>query len=189
MTHLALQRSPAAVSAARLRRLCTFVRVLVVLGALVALTVPGWLWSSPDWVRAQAQRLPEMAGKPMTLDARALWLFALVHVPSLLVDLFLLWQLWRLFGEYGRGDVFSRRALGHLRRFSMGVLVSGALAPVTQTAAALAVTLGNPPGQRQLIIALSSDDYTRLLVGAVLVAITSVMAQAVRVAEENAEFV
>lgn len=189
MTPLALPRSPAAASALRLKRLCTLVRLLVVLGVLVALTVPGWLWSSPDWVREQAQRLPEMAGKPMTLDARALWLFALAHLPSLVIDLFLLWQLWQLFGDYGRGDVFSRRALKHLRRFSVGVLVSAALAPLAQTAATLAVTLGNAPGQRQLVIGLSSDDYTRVLVGAVLVAITSVMAQAVQVAEENAEFV
>jgi hypothetical protein len=105
------------------------------------------------------------------------------------VALFMLWQLWRLFGAYRRGEVFSRPALQHLRRFSIGVLLLAALEPLTRTACILAVTIGNPPGQRQLVIGLSSDDYERVLIGAVLLAIASVMAEAVRVAEDHAGFV
>jgi hypothetical protein len=173
----------------RMRRWCRFVQLLVALGAVVSLSVPGWQWTSPQWVAEHARVLPNCTELRMTLDDRALALFALAHLPSLLVDLFLLWQLWGLFGEYARGNVFGRRALQHLRRFSVGLIVNAALHPVTLTASVLAVTLGNPPGQRQLLVSLSSDDYQRLLLAAVLAAIVQVMTRAVQVAEENAAFV
>ena len=51
------------------------------------------------------------------------------------------------------------------------------------------LTLGNPPGQRQLVIGLSWDDYLAVLLAVVLIAIATVMAEAVRVAEENEGFV
>ena len=63
------------------------------------------------------------------------------------------------------------------------------LAPLTRTASILVLTLGNAPGQRQLLINISSDDYMRVLFGAVLLAIATVMAEAVRVAEDHAGFV
>jgi hypothetical protein len=172
-----------------LRRLCTFVRTLVLLGGVGLLCLPLWLPRSPEAVRWQAQSVLGLAGTPMTLDTRALWLFAAAQGPSIVVALFMLWQLWRLFGAYRRGEVFSRGALQHLRRFSVGVLLLAALEPLARTACILAVTIGNPPGQRQLVINFSSDDYERLLIGAVLLAIASVMAEAVRVAEDNAGFV
>jgi hypothetical protein len=183
------QPSGAPLLSPSLKRLATVVRVLVVLGALALLSVPVWLWSSPEWLRADAMSTMGMAGQPVTIDARALWLNAAVSLPSLATGFFLLWQLWRLFGEYARGHVFGRRALQHLRRLALGVVVLGVLAPLTRTASILMLTLGNAPGQRQLLINISSDDYMRVLFGAVLLAIATVMAEAVRVAEDHAGFV
>jgi hypothetical protein len=172
-----------------LRRLGNFVRFMVVCGAAGLLWLPVWLLRSPEAVRWQAQSVLGLGSERVTIDSRALWLYAGAHAPSIAVALFMLWQLWRLFGAYRRGEVFSRPALQHLRRFSIGVLLQAALEPLTRTACILAVTIGNPPGQRQLVIGLSSDDYERVLIGAVLLAIASVMAEAVRVAEDHAGFV
>jgi hypothetical protein len=140
-------------------------------------------------VHADAMSAMGMAGQPVTIDRRALWLNAAVGLPGLATGFFLLWQLWRLFGEYAHGQVFSRRALRHLRRLALGVVALGVLAPLTRTASILVLTLGNAPGQRQLLINISSDDYMRVLFGAVLLAIATVMAEAVRVAEDHAGFV
>jgi len=172
-----------------LKRLATVVRVLVVLGALALAAVPIWLWSSPQWVHADAMSAMGMAGQPVTIDRRAMWLNAVVGLPALATGFFLLWQLWRLFTEYANGRVFSRRALRHLRRLALGVVALGVLAPLTRTASILVLTLGNAPGQRQLLVNISSDDYMRVLFGAVLLAIATVMAEAVRVAEDHAGFV
>jgi hypothetical protein len=172
-----------------LARLARLVRALVVLGAAVLAVVPPWVWSSPEWVRLHAQRNLGLEALPQSLGPGTLWLHALVGLPALATGFFLLWQLWRLFGEYGQGRVLGRAAVQHLRRFASGVLALGVLGPLTETLSVLVLTWHNPPGQRQLVINLSSDDYLHVLLGAVLLAIALVMAEAVRVAEENAEFV
>ena len=47
----------------------------------------------------------------------------------------------------------------------------------------------NPPGSRQLVIALSVHDYLALIVGGVLLAVAWIMVEATRIADENASFV
>jgi hypothetical protein len=172
-----------------LRRLARVVRSLVALGALVLATVPLAFWSSPEWVRWHVRHNLGLGHAELTLRPDTLWLNAAVGLPAVAVGFFVLWQLWRLFGEYGHGRVFSREAVLRLRRFAAGVLVLGVLRPLTHTATVLVLTWHNAPGQRTLMLSLSSDDYLHVLLGAVLLAIAVVMAEAVRVAEENAEFV
>ncbi len=50
-------------------------------------------------------------------------------------------------------------------------------------------TIDNPPGSRQLGIALSTNDYLALIVGGVLLAVAWVMVEATRIADEHASFV
>jgi len=181
--------APRPLTSPTLRRLGLVVRALVLLGALVLACVPLWLWLSPEQLRAEAVSTLRLDGKPLTIDERALWLHAAVGLPGLALGYFLLWQLWQLFGEYAQGRVFSLAAVLRLRRFAVGVLVLGLWTPVARMGSVLALTWGNPPGQRYLMLGLSTDDYVRVLLGAVLLAIAAVMAEAARLAEENAEFV
>jgi hypothetical protein len=171
-----------------LRRLCLLVRVLIALGALVITLAPLWVWSSAERVQALAAQIPGTSG-PITVDARAMLLGPLVTLLPVAVGLFTLWQLWRLFGQYAAGRVFSRPAQQHLRGFALGVLAAALAAPLTRTLLILVLSLGNPPGKRMLVIGFSWDDYMNLLLGAALLAIATVMAEAVRVFEEHAEFV
>ena len=63
------------------------------------------------------------------------------------------------------------------------------LAPVMRSVMSVVFTLSNPPGQRMLALSLSWSDYLAVLLAVVLIAIATVMAEAVRVAEENEGFV
>jgi hypothetical protein len=49
--------------------------------------------------------------------------------------------------------------------------------------------MANPPGQKHLVIGLGSTDYLGLIVALTLLAIATVMRQAVGAAEENRGFV
>jgi hypothetical protein len=172
-----------------LQRLSSWVRALTVLGALALLVVPVAFWLSPDWVRVSASDIAGLQGHPVTVDARAQALGAACSLPGVAVGLWMLWQLWQLFGQYRAGRVFELRALGHLRGFAWALLAGALLAPLQRTALALVLTLGNPPGQRLLVLNLGWDDYLGLLTASVLLAIATVMAQAVALAEENGSFV
>ena len=174
--------------AGRLGRVVLVVRALCVLGVLTLLTVPFWFWLSPDNVRALGPQVAGVAGD-IAVDDRSRALGAAVSVLPVAVGLYALWQLWRLFAEYGAGRVFGREAQARLKRFAWALLAAALLAPLVRGVMSVVLTLGNPPGQRQLVISLSWDDYLAVLLAAVLIAIASVMAEAVRVAEENEGFV
>jgi len=172
-----------------LHRLTTLVRALVLLGVAVLGVVPLLFWLSPDWVRAAAPEMANLGDHPITLDGRALALGALSSLPVLGAALWMMGRLWQLFGEYRHGRVFSATALVALRGFARALLLGALLAPVQRTALGLALTWGNPPGQRMVVVSLQWSDYMGMLVGAVLLAITTVMAEAARQAHENAGFV
>lgn len=186
-------RAPRELLAARLRRLSGAVRVLVALGAPVLVAVPLLQAFAPQWLAplmGNGAIEPELArlaqgGITPAVQAR----MAAVSVLPVGVALGLLWQLWGLFGEYREGAIFSARALRCLRRFASGLLVLGLVQPLARALGSVAVSWDNPPGQRQLMVTLSSNDYALVLVALVFVAIARVMHEAARAAEENEGFV
>lgn len=173
----------------QLRRLCQWVRALVLLGALGQWAVMGLFWTSPEWIAQAAPQMTDLAGQAITLDAQARWLGAAISLLPLAIGWYGLWQLWHLFGHYARGQALTATAQQPLRRFAWAVLLMAPAGPLFRAALGVVLTLGNPPGQRVLAIGVSSNDYLLLLVGLVLLAIATVMAEAVRAAEENRQFV
>jgi hypothetical protein len=105
------------------------------------------------------------------------------------VLLFGLWQVRALFLNFANGHVFTLTSARLLRDFAGAVLAQAILGPISSTALSIAFTLNNPPGSRQLVIALSVHDYLALIVGGVLLAVAWVMVEATRIADENASFV
>ena len=172
-----------------LRRLVWLVRLLALLGAAALMAVPVLFWTDPGWVRDAAPGIAALGDHPMVIDDRALLLGALGSLPGVLLGLAALWQLWRLFGEYAAGRVFAPAAQRHLRGFAAALLASAVVTPLMRSAVGAALTLGNPPGQRLLVFTLSWNDYLSILCGAVLLAVAMVMADAVRLAEDNEGFV
>jgi hypothetical protein len=179
--------------ARRLRNLSRAVQALALLAMPVLVAVPLLLLWSPSTLLdlgtgpMSGTSLLHLAEGPMTLAMR--WRMAAVSSLTVAVGLWLLWQLWRLFGEYRRGAVFSPRALASLRRFAWGMLTLALVAPLGQALMSVAVSWDNAPGRRQLVVAVSSNDYALLLGALVFLAIARVMTEAARVAAENQEFI
>lgn len=181
--------------AQRLRGLARTVRALVLVAAPILATIPVLLLVKPEWLpdlglglgQASGLHLSYLAQGGVTLAARMR--LAAAGLPTAIVGLALLWQLWSLFGEYLRGAVFSPRALVCLRRFSAGLAALAIVQPLSQALMSVAISWDNPPGQRMLLLAISSSDYALVIAALVFVAIARVMTEAARVAEENEGFV
>ncbi len=172
-----------------LRSLTWLVRALALLGALILGVLPLVFWLSPEFVRAVGPAAAGIGSHPVVIDERALLLGAAVSLPGVLLGLAALAQLWQLFGEYAAGRVFGHRAQQRLRGFAGFMLASALAAPLLRAALGVALTLGNPPGQRLLALSLYWSDYIAILCSAVLLAVAVVMSEAVRLAEENEGFV
>lgn len=172
-----------------LRGLCHGVRALAALAMLGLLALPLWFALSSD---ALLMLAPDVAGvrrDHTTIDTRARWLAAAVTLLPVAAGLYALLALWRLFGTYLRGAALTTAAQRLLQRFAWALLALAILRPLYGSLMSVALTLGNAPGQRQLVVSLSSDDYALILLSLVLLAIALVMHEAVRAARENQEFV
>lgn len=171
----------------RIRRLAWIVRALCLFGLVVIGTLPFIFWAQPDWVAEVAASTWNLNKLQLDLHSR-LWGLAASMVPTS-VSLFALWQMWSLFGCFAQGELLATRPAQHLRRLGLGLCTLSAAQPLGQTLAILALTWGNPKGERRLWLGLSSDHYLALLFGLLLLALAQVLLEAARVADENAEFV
>jgi Protein of unknown function (DUF2975) len=172
----------------RFLRIARLARALVLAGGALFTLNALATWLVPDYAIhiIKSQTAVGILG-PLTTRTRVL--YVLWDIPSLGVILMALLRLWQLFGEYLQARVFSARALASLRGFARWVLAAAFLAPIYRAVLSVLVTLQNGPGKRELTLNLSSDDYLMLLIGVVLLAISSVMADAARIAEDNEGFV
>ncbi|HEY9022904.1 MAG TPA: DUF2975 domain-containing protein, partial [Burkholderiaceae bacterium] len=171
----------------RLRRMALVVRVLIVLGALLLLGCAAWVWVVPGHAHSQIKEAADVDIDRMALHtqvAGGLWTLLPLGIALLALQ-----RLWRLFGEYAQARVFSQRALLSLRGFARCVLAMAFASPLYGAVLSVIVTFDRKPGTRELNLQFTSGDYAMLLFGAVLLAIASVMAEAARVAEDNAGFV
>lgn len=150
---------------------------LVIAAALGAL--------SEDRLRASYGHFP----LPETIAISG-WISTLLFgLLSVALVLFILWQMRGLFACYARGDVLGREAAARVQRMGQGLLALAAIRLVADTVNVLVLTLPNPPGQRVLSIGFDTDDLFLLFAAGLLTLVGWAMAEAARVAEENAGFV
>ncbi len=173
----------------RLLRLCRVVRSMIALGALMLMLLPWVFWLMPSWVPAWVSQMTSLPGDAVRSTTLTPWLGTLVTLLPAGLGLAALWQLWRLFGAYAQGRALTHEAQRHLRRFAALLLALALVEPLYRAAMSVVFSLGNAPGSRQLILSLSSHDYLQVLLALVLLAIATVMGEAVRAAEENKSFV
>ena len=176
-------------SAAPLRRHAGIARALILLGSALLAMLPAalLLWGHGGAPAGQSDGLLGLPSMP--LDSAARWRTALVSLLPVGGGLYALRQLWRLFGEYRAGRVFCSPAQQALVRFAWAALGLSLALPLTRALMSVAASLGNPPGERFVTLSLYWHDGLHLLFGVVLLSIAHVMAQARRLADENAGFV
>ncbi len=172
---------------ATVQRIAWWVRALTLLAGVMIASLPLAIGLQPELLARAISAVPAARDLPVTPQLR--WAVATALLPAVALTLFGLTQLWKLFDDYARGHVFTETAALRLRRLGIVAMLVGVVKPLTGAALSLVLSWHNPPGERALTLSLSSDDYVSLLAGAVLLAIASVMREATRLAQENAEFV
>jgi hypothetical protein len=183
------QPSEDASSSARLRRLSRTMQWVTTIGIGLIVVGMGLAVAIPQWSRnLLLARLGE-TGARLPLTPTDQLIAGLIIAVPVGVMVWGLWHVRALFRDFAGGRVFTGSAAHHLQRFGVSVLAQGPLGPLTATALGLALSLGNPPGQRYLVLTLSINDYFALIIGGVLVAVAAVMREAARLADENASFV
>ncbi|MEN3952870.1 DUF2975 domain-containing protein [Iodidimonas sp. SYSU 1G8] len=93
----------------------------------------------------------------------------------------------RCFRAFASGRIFSPEAVSGLRTLAIAVAVSTILKPLA--GAALSMVLSGGPGGRVLSFNVGSDTLVALIFAGTVAVIAWVMAEAIEIADENAQFV
>jgi hypothetical protein len=160
---------------------------LTLLGALLVAGGAVWVLLDPTAGADWAKPFRDASSAAMGQSARRLGA-GLMLLPAGFL-LFGLFHLWRLFDLYAQGAALTVGAQRVLRTLALIVLAAAVLRPFHNALLSVVATIDNPPGQRALTVSFGTEDYFLLLLGLVLTVIASVMADAVRAAEENRSFV
>jgi Protein of unknown function (DUF2975) len=151
-------------------------------------TVVGFL--DPDATTALSIRFghlgaPLTSAVPLTNRIGAL----LCEIIPVAIVVWGLTALTRLFRLFAKGNVFSTASLRALNQVAAALFWNVLAAFVVQAPISYFLTAANPPGQRAISLGLGSDDIEVLFLAGVAVVIARVMAEAHRMADENASFV
>lgn len=176
MTELGRIQSVSAV----MRGVCTLgiVAIPVTLAAF-------WAFTSPEAIKDIRGLGNDVAALPPTFRLLA---FLISMIPGAIAVYGLL-ALRRLFGAYRSGAIFAAGNAVELRTFALSVVGSVLANIVTAPALSVIVSWHNPPGTRELAITLRSDDLAALFVGCLFLVVAWIMAEAQRLAEDNAQIV
>lgn len=172
-----------------LGRLSAFMCVVIAVGGALAEIALAWVWLTPSWVEAYVAPRLVLRDVPVALDAATrLTGFAISMIP-MAVLLYMLHQAYALFDAFRLGHVFNAMSPVRLRRIGLCMVALALLRPITATLLGLALTWSNPPGQRILAVAVSTDDYMIGAFGGLILAIGHVMVEAARIADDNRQIV
>ncbi|MBO3758863.1 DUF2975 domain-containing protein [Ciceribacter sp. L1K22] len=116
------------------------------------------------------------ASLPMTFTPVAIGVLILIACINTVIASGGLLAVWSLFDRYAHGEVFSARCGVLLRRAGIFAFAGALSSVVSRTAAILAVTYANPPGQKMLTLAFGTTELFLLLLAGMLVLLGHIMA-------------
>jgi len=173
----------------RIRRLSLIMQVVVIVGSLLVELGLVWIWLSPEIIMSVVLEHLGLSGSDVVLDVRARVLGFLISTLPFSLLFYALYQAFCLFAGYRRGEFFTSRAARRLRHIALSVIGGIFLKPLVQAALSAALTYGAGHGNRLIVMGFSSQGYLMGALGGLLLAIAYVMAEAVRIAEENQKII
>lgn len=144
-----------------------------------------WALVTPEALRAYPGVNYDIAALP---PATRMLAFLLTMIPGL-ISLYGLLALRRLFDAYRRGALFAAGNALCLRTFAFSIVVATVAKMLMIPVMSVVLSWHNPPGNRALSIAINSDDLGALFAGFLFLVVAWIMAEAQRIAEDNAQIV
>ncbi len=174
---------------ARVRRVSRFMAGLSLVVAALIVLLDVLVWLDPAAVEAGARDLlPDPA---LLIEITPLaWTVAFVLTQLLIALLvYALWQAFRLFRAFGRGEVFTPEAGDRLRRIGAAFVVVPFAEVLGTGVTSTLLTLGNPEGQRAVAISVEPVHVILGLAGGLVLVIGWVMAEAARLSSDLEQIV
>ncbi|WP_419778385.1 DUF2975 domain-containing protein [Maridesulfovibrio sp.] len=124
---------------------------------------------------------PEYLG-PLTGGQKFLGLLA--SAPYAVLGMFCSWQLFKLFGLYSQGHIFTAENSSCYSKAAWALLIGEVIYPFTQTAVSYIATMNNPVGERLIMVSFDDANIGNIVVACVILAISWVMDEGRKLQDE-----
>jgi len=180
------------ISTSKWRWLCLALAWVATLGAVVSPLVNIAATLLPDTLgHLLHQTIQIRKAMPITGAVPLPYRVGILACDSLSIG-FGMWAFWsmrQLFLGFARGEVFTATALRHLNHIALALLLSEVADLLMQGPETLLASWVLGPGKRAIELGLGTDDFSNLFLAGVAFIIARVMAEARRIADENASIV
>ncbi len=167
-----------------------FLAPMCLLGAIVwPLVSTGWVLMAKDVELYSNFGVEAPVGASVAVGIGQRLLVSAFNLMPRLAASIGLWALYRCFRLFSAEEYFSVQTARWLRRFSGWTFCHVALAEVFQPVIMLVLTAGFPDGQHQAMFSFGPHQFYPLLIAGTVWVISGAMAEAGRLADENAQFV
>ncbi|AOM39310.1 DUF2975 domain-containing protein [Xenorhabdus hominickii] len=95
------------------------------------------------------------------------------------------WAFYRLFGNYRKGDYFSKTTVKYLEYVGWGVILWSLLDIFCEPLLTLWLTMSAPVGERFISVSLTSGHFVAIFIAACMAIISRILYQACDIYEEN----
>ncbi len=124
----------------------------------------------------------KMVQGQIPLDTRVV-AFIISLIP-IITFMFLYYYLTRLFGAYGRGEIFTQKTVRYIRNCGITLLLWQLLYPLYQILLTFTLSINNLPGQRFIAVSLSTAQARDLVTAMVIILVSWIMQRGVNLEEE-----
>lgn len=171
----------------RLRRIAVIAEWTALAGAATVAAFVAYLWLTPGaWLTYLAKDVPNA---PSRLDAGVETLAGLIGTTPALIFVLAMWEARGLFRELRFGTLFGQTVTRHLLRLGWLALVAALGGVVVRLLVGLVLTWDNPEGQRQLILAIGTNEITAMIAGLLFLAFALVVNEARRLEDDSRSIV
>ncbi|MEM8616360.1 MAG: DUF2975 domain-containing protein [Pseudomonadota bacterium] len=172
-----------------MRYICLAFQGLVVLIAILSV----WLYFQSDTMDqildVYLSRLSDEAREVLTYsDVKKSLLITLATV-AFFAPVLILYGAFGVFQVYRRTDPFHPKAAKSVRFLGLTIVIYAFSRIINHSLTVLLLTYDNPPGTKELSIAINTQDLIVLMIGTLLVIIGHILARAAKIAQENRQFV
>ena len=109
----------------------------------------------------------------------------LVSAIPMMVEMFILYSLIKLFKLYEKGEIFSMHHVRYIRNIGLALLTGQLIEPIYQFAMGLVLTANNPPQHRYAAITLDQTNIGILLTSLLIILVSWIIAEGCKLHEEQ----
>ncbi|TIH17064.1 DUF2975 domain-containing protein [Marinifilum sp. JC120] len=172
----------------KIRKMSIFLKYVfwLLLISIPVFEVAGWLFFDgyDSWLVPEVMFDFEDEVFPVVMTQTTRILGVVVTLPQVLLDMFCMWQMVKLFSLYEAGNIFTAENSACYRRAAWAFLICEVINPFVQAGTSYVISMNNEVGERFVTVGIDDANIGTIIVACVILAISWVMDEGRKLQDE-----